>query len=444
VADLQVFFRNIKAIRIALVSFGLFVIVIALTANQLGFGIQGSFGTGQVIQMIIGLLLALTGLLGRKMKDFYLGTAVVLLNSLLLLGVMELGAITIARLGLVPSYSEVVIQRYLTLPYYREQEWTHDFWREARQAESYRYEPYLIWRHQPFEGSYVNVSKEGIRYTPGSDCRPNGFTIFMFGGSSMWGWGSPDWGTIPAYLQKGLNNALDRPVCVINMGEDAFVSTQGKVALALQLQSGTIPDAVVFYDGVNDVYVAYESGQPGAHPMLGGIASRFEDRESGLSRIIKSSRQYWLAKKMGQLTGITQTQSNQIPITGGQKNPLADEVVELYMGNYFVIEALAHYFGFDYFFFWQPHLAAGGKVFTEQEQEIRTEIDPVLSDLAQDVYTQIEEISIEYNKLWFISHIFDEYENQIWIDAWGHVTPEGNQIVAEYILDVLIDHLSGN
>jgi lysophospholipase L1-like esterase len=429
-----------KSIRYVTIIIGGMLLVLALFAGRLGLW---SF-----LPAVIGLFVILTGILGNKFKNFYQATAIIVLNTALLLGLFELGARFIDRTGIVPTYKDTHIQRYLTLPYYRQQEWAINYWNEAQLAESYRYVPYIVWRHRPYEGIHININQDGIRHTPGADCRPSAFTVFTFGGSSMWGWGSPDWGTIPAYLQKGLDNIFDGPVCVVNLGEDAYVSTQGMVTLSLQLQKGNIPDAVIFYDGINDVYTAYESGMPGAHPMLDPIAIRFEESENALIGIARGSRMYWLLKRVAQMTVGSGIASNLIPITGedenGMGNQLAPEVVENYLGTYQVVAALANEYSFEKFFFWQPHLAAGGKVFTEQEQEFRTEITPALSNLAQDVYAQIEEASIDYDKLWYIANIFDEYENQIWIDAWGHVTPEGNQIVAESMLEVIVDHLSGN
>ena len=97
----------------------------------------------------------------------------------------------------------------------------------------------------------------------------------MFGGSAMWGWGAPDWGTIPAYLQTELERAGDRPVCVVNYAENGFVSTQNVIQLSLLLAAGDVPDVVVFYDGVNDVLAARQTGQPVLHQNLTQIATRF-------------------------------------------------------------------------------------------------------------------------------------------------------------------------
>jgi hypothetical protein len=68
--------------------------------------------------------------------------------------------------------------------------------------------------------------------------------------------GAPDWGTIPAYLQEELEERFNGAVCVVNYGEDGFASTQEVILLLIELQRGNVPDAVIFYDGVNDVTAA--------------------------------------------------------------------------------------------------------------------------------------------------------------------------------------------
>jgi lysophospholipase L1-like esterase len=439
-----VLYRYKKTLRIFLISIGGLFVLVALLAGWLDLGSPDGFG--RLLLLIIGVLVLITGLLGIKIKTFYLGTAIVLLNTLLLMAIMEVSAIAIARTGLVSTYKDTHIQRYLTLPYYSKQEWATEYWREAQLAESYRYEPYIVWRHRPFKGHLINIDNNGIRRTPGADCRPGALTVFIFGGSSMWGWGSPDWGTIPAYLQRGLDGYFDGPLCVVNLGEDAYVSTQGMVALLLQLQKGNIPDVVIFYDGINDVYAAYESGTAGAHPLLDPIAIRFEESENALIGIARGTKMYWLVKRVAQMTLGSATVSNLIPITGEDENErisqLTPEVVENYLGTYQVIAALANDYNFEKFFFWQPHLAVGNKNLTEDEQAIKAEINRSMAELAVAVYSQIQKASDQYERLYYIADTLDAHEYQIWIDSWGHITPEGNYIVAQSMLQVLADHLS--
>ena len=48
----------------------------------------------------------------------------------------------------------------------------------------------------------------------------------------------------------------------------------------------------------------------------------------------------------------------------------------------------------------------------------------------------IEIASKTYENLVYLGDLFDKSASQIWIDEW-HVTPEGNRLVAERMLDVI-------
>jgi acyl-CoA synthetase (AMP-forming)/AMP-acid ligase II len=128
---------------------------------------------------------------------------------------------------------------------------------------------------------------------------PNALKVFTFGGSPMWGTGSPDWSTIPAYLRIELEEARRRPLCIMNFGESAYVSTQSVIELMLQLQAGNVPDIAIFTDGVNDIFTGYQSGKAGIHQNFEQIAARLEGtgQPRPLSRLLESFFLYGLGSK---------------------------------------------------------------------------------------------------------------------------------------------------
>ncbi|MER3445854.1 MAG: hypothetical protein C4291_03015 [Candidatus Dadabacteria bacterium] len=79
----------------------------------------------------------------------------------------------------------------------------------------------------------------------------------MFGGSTMWGTEARDDFTIPSILSKKLWRRGIR--CdIVNFSGSGYVSTQEVIALLIELQRGNIPNLVIFYDGINDTYSAYQ------------------------------------------------------------------------------------------------------------------------------------------------------------------------------------------
>lgn len=106
-----------------------------------------------------------------------------------------------------------------------------------------------------FRGNYINVI-DGIRRTTGN--RPNyANSLFLFGGSTVFGQEVKDEHTIASYLQD-LTNANDYEFNVINLGTVSYTSPQQ----LRRLENTTIKpgDIVVFYDGWNDVAYPVERG----------------------------------------------------------------------------------------------------------------------------------------------------------------------------------------
>src|SRR5262249_20654275 len=125
------------------------------------------------------------------------------------------------------------------------------------------------------------------------------------GESSMWGTGSPDWATIPANLQRLLEKKIRGPVCVINFAESAYVLTQNVITLLMELQSGNVPDLVLFYNMEGDAYAGYQAGKAGMIQNLDQVATRFEKSESPPAFLdrLKSTSSYTLVSRLvGKLT----------------------------------------------------------------------------------------------------------------------------------------------
>jgi hypothetical protein len=392
---------------------------------------------------------------GRRIVAAYRLLAAVTFNTLILLVFAELAATAILRIPrLFPASTEQLVGEGAPREknsYYASKDWAARYWYEFRLSRRVRYYPYIGWRRESFSGQTINVDQHGIRLTPGADCNTNAYKVFVFGGSTIWGTGSPDRETIPAYLQAGIGALTTRPVCVVNFGESAYVSTQSLILLVRQLQSGNIPDVVLFYDGVNDIYAAYQSGQAGVHQNLHQIASKLDHGGSSTA----SPFTEWLR-------GLSSVALFKNVIAGPKQDPqenknlvtyetlkvdragLSESMARTYLANYKVVNALAHDYGFKYDFFWQPVIVVGKKHLTDEEQAITASLDPALVALYTSLYDIIEHTAPHYENLHYMGHIFDEQNSGIWIDDM-HITPVGNRIVAEEMLRIVknAEHFSG-
>src|SRR5947208_3960397 len=391
-------------------------------------------------------------LLNHKVVDCYKAMAILTLNALVLYAGLELAARSTFKIrSLISSPAQQLVgegKPREKVSYYSSQGWAEQYWYEFRLSRTQRYYPYVGWRRAPFKGKTIEIDQNGVRVTPGADCSAKSFKVFTFGESSMWGTGSPNWGTIPANLQKGLEKLRQGPVCVMNFAESAYVSTQDVIMLLVQLRSGNVPDLVLFYSIGGDIAAAYQSGRAGVPANLDQIAARFERRQERSAFVdqLRSTYAYSLIDQLiGKLTIANPQQKEPTPnelVTyesmGIDVSKLSDLIMQDYLGNYKIVSALAQKYGFKYFFFAPPIVSLGNKPLTPEEQEMkyRLESDVAIYKLFTAVYQTIERESSKYQNLYSMVHIFDRYDSLIWIDE-GHVTPIGNQVIAERMLDVI-------
>jgi hypothetical protein len=384
----------------------------------------------------------------QVVADGYKALALLVLNAVVLYAGFELVAAAGFKIqSLVARPREELVgegKPREKVSYYASQNWAKRYWYEHRLSGRMRYYPYVGWRRAPFKGQTITIDQDGIRSTPGADCSAGSFKVFAFGESSMWGTGAPDWGTIPAYLQKRLEQIRRGPVCVMNFAESAYVSTQDVIMLLLQLRSGNIPDLVLFYGIEGDIAAGYQSGRAGVPANLDDIGARFEGRRPPptVADLLRATYAYSL---IGQLVGkltITPRQAAQLPSNGPPHRSidlatLGDRIAQDYLGTYRVVDALAQRYGFKYVFFLQPSLILGNKPLTPEEQGMKREVDsdPRLESLVKSVYRVIEGESRRYRNIHSLIHVFDDCDDLLWIDA-GHVTPVGNELVAQRMLEV--------
>lgn len=115
----------------------------------------------------------------------------------------------------------------------------------------FAYAPFVGWRHAPIELETLTVGADGLRQHPrGPDKTPGARTLAVFGGSTVWGVGVDDAGTIPAIIERRAPGFL-----VSNFGEVGHTTRQNVAALINLINTGRAPAVVVFYSGYNDVWV---------------------------------------------------------------------------------------------------------------------------------------------------------------------------------------------
>jgi lysophospholipase L1-like esterase len=329
---------------------------------------------------------------------------------------------------------------------YRDAPWAQAYFEEFDASYHLMWQPYIYWRRMPYRGKYINIAGNGRRYTvlpdvagpPTAHRLPK---IFVFGGSTVWGTGARDSGTIPSRIaaemyQKGI------PVDVTNMGETGYVSTQELISLELELRKGNLPDLVVFYDGVNDTFAAYQQREAGIPQNEFNRAKEFNltqiNRRNDLRYVVLQEELHALSmfrfvRGAARRLGLPAARR---PATDGREERarLADQVVSLYKQNIKLASALADKYGFHLVAYWQPTIL-DKKRQTPYEAKIRAALSANLADCFDQTYQSMRREARTDSTLPAvndISNIFADVSEPIFIDSW-HLGERGNQMVAERI-----------
>jgi len=433
---------------------GLLLLSPAVAYGRLGghFGISAS----PLVFVICGVGLLFPGMmlraisvedlpaLGRQISTVYRGAAILLLNFIVVFATLDIGARVLYELrDAVSAAPRTVLDPRSKSPYYRSKSWAPQYWREFEASRANHYMPHVLWRRYPFHGETININEQGIRLTPGANCAPGSFKVFAFGGSTMWGTGSPDWATIPAYLQSGIQALKKGPVCVVNFGESGFTSTQSVIELLVQLQAGELPNAVIFFDGPNDVYVGYQSGRIDVTENHQQMAERFNRKGAGeknpvIALLEKSKLSNLAVSLVNKLKPGPDRKTGPVTYQSLGVDPISlkNSLLRNYFSNYKIVEGIAQKYGFKFLFFWPPFIGVGEKPLTADEQNLKHAVDPALVRLYLLTYRDVERLPEKPKNLIYLGHIFDGHEPLLWLDE-VHVTPDGNRLIAERMLRTL-------
>ena len=303
------------------------------------------------------------------------------------------------------------------------------FWAEQGQT-TVRWLPYNYWTAAPFDGEFINIDRQGLRYTPVYADEASAASIYFFGGSALWGEGARDAYTIPGQIAKLLSDA-ELSAVVLNYGQTGYVSTQDLILFQTQLALDKVPDIAVFYQGFNDVFSAYTQGRSGIpyqeHQRVSDVeAGRILRRGQPVLRLPDGDiREYdWSL--------VSKTDAG------------ADAIADRWFANRRMVQTLADGYGVRVLFVWQPTLFAKQRL-VGAESGILEELEIKATNFV-DLYREVDRIVRERaaadaaGNVMMLSDLFSDSEQEIFYDR-VHITEIGNQMVAEAIQSRLFDLL---
>jgi hypothetical protein len=218
----------------------------------------------------------------------------------------------------------------------------------------YAYQPFTYFKERAFKGRYVNVDSHGFRVSkdqgPWPPNKNRDGVIFLFGGSTIFGYGLPDDQTIASYLQEALTMpGAAKPWRVYNFGQGYYYSTQERILYEKLLASGFLPDIAVFIDGLNEYY------RPDDNPEFGNRLQELFDAQEGISN--------WLPPLIKKLP-LTQAVLGSAAAIGSSAKPpagqkyddpaMARRIADRYAQHTKMIEALTAAYGVKLLLVWQP------------------------------------------------------------------------------------------
>jgi lysophospholipase L1-like esterase len=303
---------------------------------------------------------------------------------------------------------------------YVDADWVRPYFDEFAAANHVTWRSYVYWRRQPFHGRYVNIDERGLRDTwnspnPAGQQRPR---IFLFGGSTMWGTGARDEHTIASALSRQL---AERGIAgdVTNFGEGGYSSRQELIALETELQDGNVPELVVFLDGVNDVFAAFQNGAAGIPQNEGNRVREFNID----LRIYREALQNWVRNSAVYALLVPPP----VPQQPADPDSLAADVIAHYAAVATMVGRLGQSYGFRSLFFWQP------VIFTKPQrtsyEQAQFDEQAFLAPFYSNVYGRMRADAAASPAIHYLGDLFASDRQPYYID-FCHLTETGNDRIA--------------
>lgn len=212
------------------------------------------------------------------------------------------------------------------------------------------YEPFTESRERRYQGRFVNVHPAGFRLSrdqgpwPPDPARAN---VFVFGGSTLFGYGVADDETIVSALQAFLDQRLGKGrVACYNFGRGAYYSTGERILFEGLLAEAAVPRLAVFVDGLNE----FAFGAPFLSTRL-----REQVRAPVRAALATLGEQLPLAQLIARRKATRPPRRADAEVAAAFDDArLLDERLLRYLANRRLITATATAWGVRTLFVWQP------------------------------------------------------------------------------------------
>lgn len=288
----------------------------------------------------------------QSFTRFYISVTLLLANVFLLFVAMNLGAYVLLKATKALTQENPVETKYgrellaAAYPDMNEGEikaLLNETWSRANME----YEPFTQFKERVYAGRYVNIDGNGFRrgheqaVWPPS---PDAVNVFVFGGSTTFGYGVPDNETLPSHLQNILRQRVPKVVNVYNFGRGFYFSSQERVLFEQLLLAGHKPDIAIFVDGLNDFF--NYKGEPKYTPSFRRQLDGKPDWNRTVGRLPVVKLMHKIVSANGEGEKVLDVDPGDTAMLHG--------VIDRYFANRRIIRAIATAHGVNPLFVWQP------------------------------------------------------------------------------------------
>ncbi len=327
-------------------------------------------------------------------------------------------------------------KRYLAQAYYRNRDWSEEFL-ERQASLKLRYQPFVGWRRTDCRSPNLNViDGERVTVHP-TEPSPSAVNIWCFGGSTMWGEGVRDGFTIASHLARIAQEA-GHDVRVRNLGESGWVFTQEALCFALHSRDGERPDIALFYDGVNDVFSAYQSGLTDGGPQNRDIFENYFKQGYDVRRRWRHK----IALYRAAMKVVARFSDAWQPVVGREIDGAraAAEVAEKYFQTLDFVQRIGRAYDIETAFFWQPTIVFQPDFRTAECDAYKCGYTPSMEGML-DFYVltteQIRSHGGQGSTVMDLSRCLGPSPPEGYFVDHNHLNEEGNGIIARAIFEHL-------
>jgi hypothetical protein len=276
------------------------------------------------------------------------------------------------------------------------------------------YEPFTHFRELPATGRFVNVAAAGYRLIEDQGpwpMDPQNCNVFVFGGSTTFGYGVADAETIPSSLQKELRASLKR-VCVYNFGRGFYYSSQERILFSNLLAAGIVPDVAVFIDGLNEFYRPQDAPQFSGKFMI--LINQSLHERKGIEAVESS-------ELLSPHPGVVQ----------GTQEEKARKICERYLRNKVIIGGMARAHGTKTAFVWQPVPTYKFDLEFHPFSKSTSFEEHLFAGIGHQQMAQIRLTNAEAAQILWLADMQENAREPLYVDAVHYTAKQCGRIAAE-------------